>query len=84
MLEALSNNDEKNISLSLINVCHYIAEYYVDEFVSVAGDSDLTFSSPMSTIEISSMMNDVGFNVSQLRTLLRILRHKIGAKYIES
>ena len=44
ILEALSDNVEENISSSLINLCHYIAEYYEDEFVSAAGDSVLTFS----------------------------------------
>ena len=44
ILEALSNDIEENISSSLINLCHYIAEYYEDEFVSAAGDSGLTFS----------------------------------------
>ena len=38
----------------------------------------------MSAIEIASIMNDVGINISQLRILLRILRHKIGAKLLES
>ena len=38
----------------------------------------------MFTIETASMMNDVGINISQLRILLRILRHKIGAKLFES
>ena len=43
MIVALSDNVEGNISSSLINLCHYIAEYYEDEFVSAAGDSGLTF-----------------------------------------
>ena len=38
----------------------------------------------MSVIEISSMMNDVDINISQLRILLRILRHEIGANWFES
>ena len=37
----------------------------------------------MSAIETASMMNDVGINISQLRILLRILRHKFGAKLFE-
>ena len=37
----------------------------------------------MSTIETTSMMNDVGINILQLRILLRILRHKIGAELFE-
>ena len=43
MLEALSDNVEGNISSSLNNLCHYIAEYYEDGFVSTAGNSCLTF-----------------------------------------
>ena len=84
MLETLSDNIKGNISSSLINLCHYIAEYYEDEFVSAAGDSGLTFSSSMSAIETASMMNDIGINISQLSILLRILRYKIGAKLFES
>ena len=38
----------------------------------------------MSTIETASIMNDVGINISQLRILLTILRHKIMAKLFES
>ena len=64
MLVALSNNVEGNISSSLINSCHYIAEYYEDEFVSTADDSGWTFSGSMSAIETASMMNDVGINIS--------------------
>ena len=37
----------------------------------------------MSAIETASMMNDVDINISQLCNLLRILRHKIGAKLFE-
>ena len=37
----------------------------------------------MSTIETASMMNDVGIHISQLRIILRVLRHKIGAKLFE-
>ena len=40
MLEALSNNIERNISSSLIKICNFSAECYEDEFVSAAGDSD--------------------------------------------
>ena len=53
------------MSSSLINVCHYIAEYYEDEFVSAASDSGLTFSGSMSDIETASMMNDIGINILQ-------------------
>ena len=83
MLETLSNNVNGNISWSLINLCNYIAEFYEEKYISTAGDSGLTFSGSMSTIETTSVMNDVGINISQLRILLRILRHKIGAKLFE-
>ena len=63
MLVALSDNVEGNISSSLINLCHYIAEYYEDEFVSTAGDAGLTFSGLMSAIETASMMTDTGINI---------------------
>ena len=56
---------------------------YEKEFVSPAGDSGLTFFGSMSAIENSSMMNNVGINISQLCISLRILRHKIGAKFFE-
>ena len=64
MLEALYNNIEGSISSSLIYLCHYIAECYENEFVSAAGDSGLTFSSSISTIETISMINDVDINIS--------------------
>ena len=83
MLEVLYDNVEENISSSLINLCHYIAEYYEDEFVSAAEDSGLTYSDSMSTIETASMMNDVGINISQLHILLRIRRQKIGANFFK-
>ena len=80
MLVALSDNVEGNILSGLINLCHYIAEYYEDEFVSAAGDSGLNFSGSISAINTAIMMNDVGINISQLRILLGISRHKFGAK----
>ena len=83
MLEVLSDNIEGTISSSLINLCHYISECYKDEFILAAGDSGLTFSSQMSDIETTSMMNDVGINTLQLIILLRILRDKIGAELFE-
>ena len=67
----------------MINLCHYIAECYEDELVSAVGDSGLTFPGSMSVIETTSMINDFGINISQLRILLRILRCKIGAKLFE-
>ena len=83
-LKALSCNIDDNCHpSSTINLCHYLAENYEDEFISAAGDSDLTFSGQMSAIETSSLMSDVGFNISQLRVLLRILRNKLGAKIFE-
>ena len=84
MIKALSINVEGNSSSSLINLFHYIAKCYEDEFVSAAGGSCFTFSGSMSTIETASMIYDVGINISQLRILLRIVRHKIGAKLFES
>ena len=83
MLEVLSNNVNGNISSSLVNLCHYVADFYEEEYVSIAGDSELTFSGSMSAIKTSSMMNDVGIHISQLRILLIILRHKIGVKLFE-
>ena len=44
MLELLSDNVGGNVLSSLINVCHYIVEYYEDKFVSTAGGSGLTFN----------------------------------------
>ena len=80
MLEVLPDNVEGKISSILITLCHYIAEYYKDAFLSAAGDSGLTFSGSMSIIDTASMMNDIGINISQLRILLKILRHMIAAK----
>ena len=71
-LEALSKNVEGDISSSLINLCHYIAEYYEDKFISAASDSSLTFSSRMTIIENASTINDFSINISQLCILLKI------------
>ena len=60
MLEVLYNNINSNISSSLINLCHYIAEFYEEEYISATSDSALTFSNSMSAIETASMINDVG------------------------
>ena len=38
----------------------------------------------MSAVETTSMISDVGLNISQLRILLRILRNKLGAKMFET
>ena len=43
MLEAQSDNIEGIISSSLINLSHYFAECYEDEFILATGDSGLTF-----------------------------------------
>ena len=44
-LEALSYNSNGNYHpSSTIHVCRYLAENYEDEFITAAGDSDLTFS----------------------------------------
>ena len=83
MLEALYNNVYGNISSSLINLCHYISKFYEEEYISAAGDSGLILSGSMSAIETASMMNAVGINISQLRILHRILRHKCGVKLFE-
>ena len=56
MLKALSDNNDGNISSSLINLYHYIAECYEDEFLPAAEDS--------SAMETTSMMNDVEINIS--------------------
>ena len=37
----------------------------------------------MSAVETSSMMSDVGLNIFQLCSHLRILRNKLGAKMLE-
>ena len=37
----------------------------------------------MSVVETTSMMSDVGLNISQLRIFLRILRNKLGANIFE-
>ena len=37
----------------------------------------------MTTIETTSIMNDVGINILQLRILFQILQYNIGAKLFE-
>ena len=56
---------------------------YGDEFITTAGDSGQIFSGQISAIESTSMMSDVGLNISQLRVHLRMLRNKLGAKMLE-
>ena len=76
-------NIEGTISSTLINLCHYIPVYYEDGFISAVGDSGLIFSDEMTTIETTSIMNDVGINILQLRILFQILQYNIGAKLFE-
>ena len=84
-LEVLSwNSDDSYHTLSAINLCHYLAENYEEEFISTAGGSGLIFSGQMSAIATANIMSDVGLKISQLRILLRILQNKIGVKKIES
>ena len=64
ILEGLCDNNEGNVSSSLINLCHYIAECHEEEFLLATGDSSLNFSGQISAIETTSMMHDVGINIS--------------------
>ena len=50
--------------------------------MSAAGDTGLKFSSE--SVENTSMINDVGLNISQLHISLRILSYKLGATLFES
>ena len=59
----LSNNFEETLSSSLINVYHYIAEYYEDGFIPATSYSGLTFSSKITVIETTHMMNDDSINI---------------------
>ena len=83
MLEALSDNIEGTILSSSIHLCHYFTGCYEDKFISTTGDYGLILSGQIYVIETTSMINDAGVNISQLRVLLRILRYKIGAKLFE-
>ena len=83
ILYALSDNVAGTLLSNLITLYHYITEYYEEELIPVAGDSGLTFSSPIATTETASMMHNVGVNISQLHILFRILRNKIGVKLFE-
>ena len=65
----------------MINSYHYSAENYGDEFMSAAGDTGLKFSSE--SVENTSMINDVGLNISYLRIFLRIPSYKLGATLFE-
>ena len=82
-LEILSyNSDDSDHSSSTINLCRYLAEKYEEEFISATRDSGLTFSGQMSADETASMMSDVDLNIYQLRIILRILRNKLGVKFL--
>ena len=83
-LETLSfNSDNSHYSSSIINICHYLAENYEDRFIPVVGDYSLTYSGKMSVVEATSITSDVGFNIFQLRILLRILQNRLGVKMFE-
>ena len=47
----------------MINLCHYIVEFYNEEFISAAGNSGLIFSGQMTAIETTGRMNDTGINI---------------------
>ena len=82
-LKALSCNSDNNYHpSSTIILCRYLAENYEDDFIAAVGDSGLTFSGQMSDVETTSKMSDVGSNISQLRILLRILRNKLSATFL--
>ena len=77
-------NSDNNYHLSsTTHLCHYLAENYEDEFINAAGDSGLSFSGQISAVETTSMISDIGLNISSLRILLRILHNKLGAKIFE-
>ena len=83
-MDALSSNvDDSHYSSSIINLCCYLVETYEEEFISTAGDSSLKFYGQISAVETASMMSDVGFNIYQLRILLRILRNKLDVNMFE-
>ena len=54
----------------MIKSCHYLADNFEDDFMSTAGDVDHTFSGQTSSVETTSMMSDVGLNISQLYIIL--------------
>ena len=82
--EGLSCNSGDNYHpSSTINVCRYLADNCEDEFITTAGDSGLTFSGQISSVETLNMMSDIGLNISHLRILLRVLRNKLSAEMCE-
>ena len=83
-LEGIScNSDDNYHPSSTINLCRYLAENYEDEFITAIGDSGLTISGQISSVEIANMMSNIGLSISQLRILLRISRNKLDAKMFE-
>ena len=62
----------KFISSSVINVCHYLADSFENEFMSTAGGMGLNVSGQISYVETIKMMSDIGLNISQLHILLRM------------
>ena len=71
-----SNSDNGHYSSSIVNVCLYLADTYEDDFISAASNYG-----QMSVVETTSMINDVGLNISYI--FHRILRNKLGAKIFE-
>ena len=59
-LDNLSNNVEMFLSSNVIISCHYLANNFEDEFMSVAGDVGFNFSGQMSFVDTVSIMSDVG------------------------
>ena len=56
------DNVEAILSLSLIDICHYIAQYCEGESIAAAGNSGLAVFGQMSAIETISVINDDGIN----------------------
>ena len=64
-LKSLSCDSDNNYHpSSTMNLCRYLAENYEDKFMTAAGDSGLSFSGQMPAVETTSMMNDIGLNIS--------------------
>ena len=76
------NSNDSYYSSSIINVCCYFAETYEEEFMVATSASGLIFSDRISAVETASMMSGMCLNISQLRILLRILRNKLGAIFL--
>ena len=56
------DNVEAILSLSLIDIYHYIAQYCEGESIAAAGNSGLAVFGQMSAIETISVINDDGIN----------------------